>query len=148
MRASLGLLLLAGALSAQAVPRVPLRPGVDTNDARSYYGEGLSSLRDDPVRADRAFYWATRIDPALAEAWYGRWVAKVLSLPALSLVNYVGGTRVWAHDSAFGSSIRLDSCHLDENLVAVHSRADCVRRNENVPGNSRCRLPGTCARAR
>lgn len=100
MRASLGLLLLAGALSAQAVPRVPLRPGVDTNDARSYYGEGLSSLRDDPVRADRAFYWATRIDPALAEAWYGRWVAKVLSLPALSLVNYVGGTRVWAHDSA------------------------------------------------
>lgn len=53
----------------------------------------------------------------------------------------------WAHDSAFGSSIRLDICHLDENLVAVHSRADCVRRNENVRGNSRCRLPGTCARA-
>lgn len=52
----------------------PLLPaGADTNDPLAYYklGDSVKWLRQG--LADRAFYWALRLDPTMAEAYYERW---------------------------------------------------------------------------
>ncbi|HJU89913.1 MAG TPA: tetratricopeptide repeat protein [Gemmatimonadaceae bacterium] len=53
---------------------------IDTNSAGAYYQLGVILLRARPADAARAFYWASRLDPALAEAMYGRGVAIALML--------------------------------------------------------------------
>jgi tetratricopeptide (TPR) repeat protein len=53
---------------------------IDTNSAGAYYQLGVIFLRARPADAARAFYWASRLDPALAEAAYGRGVAIALML--------------------------------------------------------------------
>lgn len=58
-------------------PRLPL--GVDTNNARSYYDYGLTKVERDPEEAAAAFYWAMRISPTFAEAYYARRCALLLS---------------------------------------------------------------------
>lgn len=45
----------------------------DTNDARTYYDAGVAALGTDPAGAAAAFYWASRINPAWAEPYFGRW---------------------------------------------------------------------------
>jgi tetratricopeptide (TPR) repeat protein len=86
-------LLLAAPLAAQRGP--PRRPrldaGVDTNAAGAYYALGLRTLQQDPDRAAAAFYWATRLDPSYADAWYGRWAASLLALPPHILDDYLVG---------------------------------------------------------
>ena len=47
----------------------------DTNDANTYYQAGLASVNADPAGAAAAFYWASRINPAWAEPYFGRWFA-------------------------------------------------------------------------
>jgi tetratricopeptide (TPR) repeat protein len=46
---------------------------LDTNDARSYYAAGVAATYNDPADAAAAFYWASRIDPAWANPYFGRW---------------------------------------------------------------------------
>jgi tetratricopeptide (TPR) repeat protein len=45
----------------------------DTNDARTYYDAGVTSVDADPAGSAAAFYWASRINPAWAEPYFGRW---------------------------------------------------------------------------
>ena len=55
-------------------PRPILPDSADTNDAVAYYRVGLGAMDAQFGLADRAFYWATRLDPYYADAYYARWV--------------------------------------------------------------------------
>ena len=76
---------LAGAhfAGAQKLRKEPRRPaliaGADTNDARAYYAHGLSKIERDPEEAGDAFYWAMRINPTFADAYYARRCALLLT---------------------------------------------------------------------
>jgi len=77
-----------------AQDKVPKRPKLaevaDTNDARAYYNRGLELLDRDASKAADAFYWATRLDPGWAEAFYARRIAGFMSNDGL-LVRYTEG---------------------------------------------------------
>ncbi|MFI5233652.1 MAG: tetratricopeptide repeat protein [Gemmatimonadales bacterium] len=81
---------------AQKGERVPKRPklaaSADTNDARSYVEFGFKSFDDDPEAAAAAFYWAARINPDNAEAYYGRRAAMIVDNRRL-LATYIDGSR-------------------------------------------------------
>jgi len=61
--------------------RPSLADAADTNDWEAYFDFGVSRLRTDPRNAERAFYWASRLDPSRAEPLYGRWVAYWMRFP-------------------------------------------------------------------
>jgi tetratricopeptide (TPR) repeat protein len=79
---------LAAQEKADLPPRPPLAANQDTNDANTYYLSGVSQLQSHPQRASDAFFWATRLNPALAEAWYGRWAALLLTQDEEVLTDY------------------------------------------------------------
>lgn len=54
-------------------PRPRLADTADTNDPLAYYRLGDSLRNRRPGIADRAFYWATRLDPTFADAYFARW---------------------------------------------------------------------------
>ena len=54
-------------------PRPQLPAGTDTNNARAYYDYGSNIAWRLPGVADRALYWAVRLDPTMAEGYYARW---------------------------------------------------------------------------
>ena len=54
-------------------PRPRLADTADTNDPLAYYHLGDSLRYRRPGIADRAFYWAMRLDPTFAEAYFARW---------------------------------------------------------------------------
>jgi hypothetical protein len=60
----------------------PKRPALfaraDSNDGAAYYNLGLEEMRNNPKVAADAFYWATRLNPLHAEAFYARRVALLL----------------------------------------------------------------------
>ena len=71
---------LAGAQELKDEPKRPRLPvGVDTNNAQVYYDFGLDKLDRDPEQAADAFYWASRINPTSADAYYARRCALLLS---------------------------------------------------------------------
>ena len=74
---------VSGIAQAQKGKDEPKRPrlsaGLDSNNARSYYDLGLEQLDRDPEQAADAFYWAARIDPTSADAYYGRRCALLLA---------------------------------------------------------------------
>lgn len=72
--------LLQQPAARTAVPARTFDIPIDTNSAGAYYQLGVILLRARPADAARAFYWASRLDPALAEAMYGRGVAIALML--------------------------------------------------------------------
>jgi len=76
-------LLLGSQLNAQKRKDEPRRPklpaGVDTNNAQVYYDLGLEQIQRDPEKAADAFYWATRINPVWADAYYARRCALLLT---------------------------------------------------------------------
>jgi hypothetical protein len=72
---ALAALSLPAALAAQhdKEPRRPKLPaGADTNSARTYYDFALGQLRSSPDKAADALYWATRLEPMWADAFYAR----------------------------------------------------------------------------
>jgi hypothetical protein len=76
--------LLAGSQVAFAQkknePKRPKLPaGVDTNNAQVYTDFGLEKLERDPDKAADAFYWAARINPTSADAYYARRCALLLA---------------------------------------------------------------------
>jgi Tfp pilus assembly protein PilF len=90
MRALTAVIVLVSFAAAPAAAQkkggVPRRPKLqfttDTNDAAAYYRLGQEALeRDDPRRAADAFYWATRLDPSSADAFYGLRTARHLADP-------------------------------------------------------------------
>ena len=88
--------LIASLTGAQQ--RMPDRPdlpaGADRNDAWSYYRLGQSMLRREPQKAADAFYWAARLNPVWAEAYYGRRVALLLRDPRRLTRYFDGEARV------------------------------------------------------
>jgi tetratricopeptide (TPR) repeat protein len=74
--------------SSPARPTLP--PEADTNDATAYYSFGASRIYAKPDTAAAAFYWATRLDPWRADAYYARAVALLRSLMAPWR-----GTEIW-----------------------------------------------------
>lgn len=58
-----------------APPRPALAAAADTNDPQAYFDAGLRALESDLARAADAFFWASRLDPASADALYARRVA-------------------------------------------------------------------------
>jgi tetratricopeptide (TPR) repeat protein len=70
-------------LSAQKKGSVPKRPKLqfttDTNDAGAFYRLGQQALDRDPRLAADAFYWAARLNPYSADAFYGLRTARHLS---------------------------------------------------------------------
>jgi Tfp pilus assembly protein PilF len=75
----------------QPEPKRPLLPAhSDTNDASTYYNLGLDKIQKEPQVAADAFYWATRLNPLHAEAYYGRRVALLVSDRRLAARYYRG----------------------------------------------------------
>jgi hypothetical protein len=74
-------LAMPSLVSAQNIKRPPLPAGRDTNDASHYLWLAEAELERNPGKAEQAFIWATRLAPNSVEAWYGRWVAHLLSHP-------------------------------------------------------------------
>jgi tetratricopeptide (TPR) repeat protein len=54
-------------------PRPTLPDTADPNDPLAYYQLGDSVRHTLPGLADRAFYWAARLDPTFADAYFARW---------------------------------------------------------------------------
>jgi tetratricopeptide (TPR) repeat protein len=81
---------------AQKPERAPKRPKLeataDTNDARAYVDFGFKKFDDDPEAAANAFYWAARLNPDNAEAYYGRRAALIADDKRM-LATYVDGSR-------------------------------------------------------
>jgi tetratricopeptide (TPR) repeat protein len=81
--AALACVGLAQPVGAQKVDDVPRRPHLnadaDSNDFRSYYDLGVLLAPTNPSDAAGAFYWALRLNPASAEALYGRYAALLMS---------------------------------------------------------------------
>jgi tetratricopeptide (TPR) repeat protein len=89
-------------------PRPALPAGADTNDAQVYLEVGRTLLRKAPAEAAKAFYWATRISPGMAEGYYGRRVALLMSDPA-RLVLYMEGDKKVVESAEMR---RIDSLYL------------------------------------
>jgi tetratricopeptide (TPR) repeat protein len=85
-------LSLGPALSANAQKKAkePDRPGVngDRNDPNAYYTWGIAQLDTHPEDAADAFYWAIRLSPGWADAYYARWAALHLSEPDQMVLYY------------------------------------------------------------
>jgi tetratricopeptide (TPR) repeat protein len=64
----------------------------DTNDAHAYYDFAIELLRHDDDKAADALYWATRLEPTWADAFYARRVALLLADPH-RLLQYWSGDR-------------------------------------------------------
>jgi tetratricopeptide (TPR) repeat protein len=81
---------VATAQSAKEPRRPKLAAGADTNDAHAYYAFAMDVLTDKPGQAADALYWATRLDPMSADAFYARRVALLLENPD-RLLGYSSG---------------------------------------------------------
>ena len=70
----------------------PKRPALfaraDSNEAMTYYSLGLEEIRKNPKLAADAFYWAMRLNPLHAEAYYARRVALLLANKRLAARYY------------------------------------------------------------
>jgi tetratricopeptide (TPR) repeat protein len=111
LKMAVGLAFVASIAPAQA-PRQPDRPrlpdGADRNDPWTYYRIGQSSLARDPDKAADAFYWAARLNPVWAEAYYARRVALLLHDRRRLAQYFRGDRRVTQSAEAMG----IDSLYL------------------------------------
>lgn len=109
---ALAVLLPCAYADAQDRTREPRRPRLDadadTNSANAYYSHGARILKDRPAEAADAFYWATRIEPAMADAWYARRIALLMSRPE-RFAGYMEGNRRVVESREMRS---IDSLHL------------------------------------
>ena len=92
--AALLLPIASGAQVDRRGERVPDRPSLradaDSNDWQAYYAEGIKHLKKLPDRATAYFYWASRLDPSVAEPIFARWVSSWRQDPRL-LEEYLNG---------------------------------------------------------
>jgi Tfp pilus assembly protein PilF len=111
-------LMVAPALGAQQTEVARKRPALsseaDTNDADAYYRLGHGTVHSNPSAAADAFYWATRLNPNAAHAFYGRYATLLLEDPRF-LVRYLNEDKKLADsprrkqiDSLFMRALMLD----------------------------------------
>jgi Flp pilus assembly protein TadD len=83
----------SGAHAADSVS-IPARPkpdaGTDTNSALANYEYGMKMVSQNPAEAVRAFYWASKIDPASGDAMYALRTAKLIAMSDGDLARYFG----------------------------------------------------------
>jgi tetratricopeptide (TPR) repeat protein len=123
--------LLSGQKAGEgAAPRRPKLPrGADTSSGYDYYRLGLSRLRVNPKEAAAAFYWAERLSPLTAVAYYGERIALLMADP-YTLRGYIEGdrrvlasARVRRIDSLQVRAVTLDPFfprNLDEDLIVTY----------------------------
>lgn len=92
--------------------KIPSRPRTsaiaDTNDARAYLNHGISSFDRDPDIAAGAFYWASRLDPTMGDAFYGYRSAEIMRTPNLRREYFNSGE----NSRTSKEMQRLDSLYL------------------------------------
>jgi len=86
-------LAMAPGMSAQSARPESARPkldaGADTNEAHAYYLLGTEKIFDKkPEEAAKAFYWATRLDPASGDYLYAYREASFMAMPIDKLLAY------------------------------------------------------------
>jgi Tfp pilus assembly protein PilF len=124
------MIAVAGTALAQRAPRRPTLPPLsDTCDAWVYYQYGIAELSRDPEDAAAAFYWAQRLSPNTALAYYGERIALLMADPFI-LRHYVEGDRsalqskdVRRIDSLQMRAMALDPFsprRLDEELIVSY----------------------------
>ena len=107
-------------LCAQKAPGRPrLDPGADTNAAEAYYQHGMRIVRKDPRRAADAFYWASQIDPTMAQPLYARRIALLLAADDPFVINFMEGNRraTRSRQGAYADSLELRARMLDPFLA-------------------------------
>lgn len=126
--------LTAGAQKSEKAPKRPkLEAMADTNDARVYMDYGFAKFDDDPEAAASAFYWAARINPDNAEAYYARRAALIVDDNRI-LATYIDGS---THDKETLKSYRaLDSLELRATLLNpfLYRRLEARMFNEYIRG--------------
>jgi len=115
--------------AAQRQPPRPKGAVADTNDAQAYFDYGVSMFEAEPDNAAAAFYWASRLNPSMADAFYGRRVATVMADPGLRRTYIEGGRRarenkqMRALDSLYLRALKLNPLlyrRLDRRLLTAH----------------------------
>src|SRR5882672_6694765 len=126
-------LALAAALTLDAQdskPREPKRPkldaGRDTNSAGAYHQYGMLHLSDRPRAAADAFYWAARLDPSVAEPWYGRWCALLLAMQRRDMFALMNDDSRYSKEVTGIDSLRYEAL-LREPLIYTKLDAVLVR---------------------
>ncbi|MBI3790430.1 MAG: hypothetical protein HY275_06085 [Gemmatimonadetes bacterium] len=118
------------ALGAQGKGKVtePKRPKVeadmDTNDAQAYLLVGAHQIDDRPAVARDAYWWAVRLDPGSAQAWYGLYMATIFADDGLVRMQIRGADN--ARDRA--EERRLDSLDLRVELLNPFMRRNLESR--------------------
>jgi hypothetical protein len=121
--------------SAVGLPR-PKGAVADTNDAQAYFDYGVRFFVDDPKAAAAAFYWAARINPGSADAWYARRAAVLMTDDGLRRTFIDGGRRardskkLRALDSLYLRALNLNPLlyrRLDKRLLMAHIAQEMQR---------------------
>ncbi|MGH7620420.1 MAG: tetratricopeptide repeat protein [Gemmatimonadaceae bacterium] len=117
----------------------------DTNDARAYYDFAMDLLGRDDAKAADALYWATRLEPTWADAFYARRIALLLS-DRPRLTRYWAGDKhtiqsddVRRIDSLFYHALTLDpfvSQRLDRRLIEAVTDEIAMRNGRENGGDA------------
>jgi tetratricopeptide (TPR) repeat protein len=129
----------AASLGAQRLgPEVPRPKGAiaDTNDAQAYFAYGVRRFESDPEVAAAAFYWAARLDPGFADAWYARRTALLMKDEGLRRTFVNGGRnardskQLRALDSLYLRALNLNPLlyrRFDKRLLTSHITREMLR---------------------
>ena len=94
LAAALAASVVAVGFPAHAQDKLPSRPRLaadqDSNDAQSYLLLAADNLEKDARLAQRAYYWASRLDPSSAQAMYGRMISALLADDGLLKLRVTG----------------------------------------------------------
>jgi len=103
--------------------RPKLDAGRDSNSAGAYHQYGMLNLSKRPQNAADAFYWAARLDPSVAEPWYGRWCALLLAMQRRDMFALMND------DSRYSKEVtRIDSLRYEALLrePLIYTKLDAV----------------------
>src|SRR2546428_134323 len=110
--------------------REPKRPkldaGRDTNSAVAYHQLGMLRLAKRPQVAADAFFWAARLDPSIAEPWYGRWCALLLAMQRRDMFALMNDDSRYSKEVTSIDSLRYEAL-LREPLIYTKLDAVLVR---------------------
>jgi tetratricopeptide (TPR) repeat protein len=138
--------LTASAQKSRGLPDRPDLPdGSDRNDPWAYFRLAQSSLRRDPGKAADAYFWAARLNPTWAEAYYGRRIALLLR-DRPKLVRYYEGDKGVIRETMGIDSLYLYALTLNpflapeldhlifDALIQEYSRQYANRSGESASG--------------
>jgi len=83
------LAMQAGSDSASLPARPSRGVGTDGNNAQGLFEYGMQIVERRPEEAARAFYWASRLDPASGDALYALHAATILAMSDKVLLKYL-----------------------------------------------------------